>query len=284
MPGPVRLALVQMFIDHKDRQSNWDNARLYVEKAAQQKCDLIVFPEFFLGGPGRKSVTNDGKDFFSSLAQKHHIDIVPGTLIEADEHGHMLNTSYYIDNQGTVLLKYDKVNLWQQERRYLQPGYPRFPTAQTRFGFRVGICACWDLAVPEVSRHLAMKGNAQLIIVPSYWTLDEQDNGLQKFDPESEIKLINSLCSARAFENEVCMAFCNAAQRLSPGSQQQLPFGILAGASRVAVPFKGTIGAIDGDHQDMLVVDVDVCAVSKNAEAMYQIRADYQGGRVKPRL
>ncbi|KAI8060574.1 carbon-nitrogen hydrolase [Gongronella butleri] len=284
----LRVALVQLFIDHKSRSANWTNAKRYIEHAAREKCELVVFPEFFLGGPGRKTVTNDAKSHFISLAQKHGIDIVPGTLIESDSDGKLRNTAYYIDKSGNVLLKYDKVNLYPQERRYLQPGQPTFPTCQTRFGVTVGLCVCWDLAVPEVTRHLAMKGHAQLVLVPAYWTFDEQPDAPGTYDADSELNVLRSLCTARAFENETCIAFCNAAQRprADTGNDEKPPppFGVLAGASQVTVPFKGAIAQAKSDREEMLIVDIDVPKATADAESIYLIRETYAKGLTKPRL
>lgn len=41
----MRIALVQFSIDHPNKQANWDRAEAYMAQAAQQKVDLIVFPE-----------------------------------------------------------------------------------------------------------------------------------------------------------------------------------------------------------------------------------------------
>jgi predicted amidohydrolase len=60
---------------------------------------------------------------FCTLAKKYAIDIVPGTIVEGDKSDDsILNSAYYIDHNGEVLLKYQKVHLWHPERKWLTKG------------------------------------------------------------------------------------------------------------------------------------------------------------------
>lgn len=92
----------------------------------------------------------------------------------------------------------------------------------------------WDLAWPEAFRDVKqfstfffffcfgnkkgldfylfsklMKQDVDLIIIPSYWTLDEPGSKMIKHDPsgEHESKLINGLVTSRALESEACVVF-----------------------------------------------------------------------------
>ncbi|CAO3594384.1 unnamed protein product [Absidia cylindrospora] len=270
----MRIALVQLYIDHQNKESNWTELNSIWHKRHSKR--------FFLGGPGRKSTLIKPALQLGQLAQKYQMDLVPGTVIEQDEQGHYYNVAYYIDKSGQVLLKYNKVHLWQHERKYLQQGDFDFGTVKNRFGIMIGLCACWDISVPEVFRDMALNGNAQLIIVPAYWTLTELDDPQQKYDAESEFKLVNHMCASRAFENGICVAFCDAAQRQyqNDSTASGSPFGILCGASQVAVPFKGVVAEAKGDHECLLVADIDVASLTANAEKEFQIRSEWQSGRI----
>ncbi|KAI8089212.1 carbon-nitrogen hydrolase [Halteromyces radiatus] len=283
----MKIALVQLHIDHKNKSNNWTRVEDYMVKAAKQKVDLIVFPEFFLGGPGRSSSLKNATERLGALARKYQMDLVPGTIVEHDEEQNVYrNTAYYIDYTGRVLLKYDKVHLWQHERSYLTQGEFEFNTVKNRFGVTIGLCACWDLSVPEVFRELAMNGDAQLIIIPAYWTLSEVDD--TKCDLESEYKLLQGLLTARAFENLTCVAFCNAARRLPHGNNEELlrkqerRFGIVSGASQIVVPFKGTVACIDSDQEDMLIHDLPVVPIVHDADKEFKIRSEWHKHRIFP--
>ncbi|KAI8143420.1 carbon-nitrogen hydrolase [Fennellomyces sp. T-0311] len=276
----MKIAAVQLHIDHKDRAANWDRAEAFMAQAAEQQVDLIVFPEFFIGGPGRKSAVVGGSERFSKLAQRYGMDIVTGTLIERDpDDGKYYNVAYYIDKSGEILLDYRKVHLWAPERKYLTPGN-EYKVVKNRFGVVIGLCACWDIIFNEIFRHMCLEQGAQLIIAPAYWTLDDVSDTemMAKYDRDSEIRLINSLCVARAFENECCVVFCNSAYQSDKDRPQ--PFGVSAGCSQITVPFRGQVAHCQHDREEMIVADIDVATLTKDAETAYQIRQDWNEGRV----
>jgi predicted amidohydrolase len=60
---------------------------------------------------------------FCDLARKYSIDIVPGTIVEGDKtEDAVINSAYYIDNKGNILMDYQKVHLWHPERKWLTRG------------------------------------------------------------------------------------------------------------------------------------------------------------------
>jgi predicted amidohydrolase len=92
------------------------------------------------------------------------------------------------------------------------------------------------------------------------------------YDSVSEHNLVSHLCAARAFENGICVAFCDAAE----GS----PYGRLTGASRVAVPFKGVVAQAPGDHEHLLITTLDIPRETSSAESLFHLKADWHAGRV----
>jgi predicted amidohydrolase len=118
-------------------------------------------------------------DAYCQLAKKLHINIVPGTIIEAhrkkdtgntndEKPDHVLyNTAYFISSSGDVVGKYVKKNIWHPERPHLtSSGADPHEVFQTEVG-KVGMLICWDLAFPEAFRELIAKG-AEIIIIPTY--------------------------------------------------------------------------------------------------------------------
>lgn len=95
-----------------------------------------------------------------------------------------------------------------------------------------------------------------------------------EYDSVSEHNLVSHLCAARAFENGICVAFCDAAEGASS------PYGRLTGASRVAVPFKGVVAQAPGDHEHLLITTLDIPGETSSAESLFQFKADWHAGRV----
>ncbi|KAG2209603.1 hypothetical protein INT46_007598 [Mucor plumbeus] len=279
----MRIAAVQFHIDHKDKEVDWSRAEEFMGKAAKQNVDLIVFPEYFIGGPGKhmveKTAPKVAVNRFSALAKKYEMDIVPGTLTERDpSDGHVYNTAYYIDKSGKVLLSYRKVHLWHPERQYMKKGEDGFSTVKNRFGIEIGLCICWDIAFSEVFRELAIKRKAQLIIAPAYWSLDDGGELAIAQDPLSEAKMLNSISTARCFENGIVFVLCNPANESDVERKQ--PFGNMAGRTQITVPFKGPVAHCDHEREEMIVADVDIKSLTDDAEEVYKVRKDWDEGLV----
>lgn len=261
-----RVAVVQFEIKQFNPGENLKRAENFISEASQ-KADVIIFPEDFVTGPiikKKKFVDFDGKylKHFQMLSRKHSIDIVTGSWIEGTSNG-WYNTSYYIDKTGAVLGKYRKNNLWHPERRYLTPGN-EICVFNTRFG-KAGIVICWDLIFPEIFRKMVREG-VKLVFCPSYWCYGDAGKG-RKFDPNSEIKLVDSLCVGRAFENEIILIYCNAAGKLSFENIRDT----LLGHSQVTVPFKGCIKKSEHNKEEMFIQEIDT-SILDVAEQSYKIR------------
>ena len=269
----LKVAVVQFEISLFAPQENLEKAEQFIQQAVAQEADLIVFPEDFIAGPleGHVELADFDSQYvkhFQQLAMQYGIDIVPGSIIEGDENG-LYNTTYYIDRQGDILGRYRKVNLWLPERSYMTPGTST-AVFNTRFG-KVGLIICWDLMFPEIFRAMVSEG-VEMVICPSYWCLEDAGKG-QKLNQYSEVMLVNALCLARAFENEVALVYANAA-----GKQVfEQSTGTLVGQSQITVPFKGPLDIAMDNVETMLVedVDLDVLAV---AEEAYEIRSDLRKG------
>lgn len=271
----LKVAVVQFEISQYAPQENLEKAEQFIQQAVAREADLIVFPEDFIVGPLEEHVELADFDsryvkHFQQLAAQYGIDIVPGSIIEGDEDG-LYNTTYYIDRQGDILGRYRKVNLWLPERSYITPGTST-AVFETRFG-KVGLLICWDLMFPEVFRAMVSEG-VEIVICPSYWCLEDAGKG-QKLNQYSEVMLVNALCLARAFENEVVLIYANAA------GKQVFEHGTstLIGQSQITIPFRGPLDIAMDNVETMLVeeVDLDVLAV---AEEAYEIRSDLRKGAI----
>ena len=268
----LKIAVVQFAIDQFNSEKNLAKAELFIAEASTEN-DLIVFPEDFILGPlsGKSEYADyDGHyiTIFQKLASKYHIDIVPGSIIEGDSMG-LFNTTYYINRSGEIQGRYRKVNLWLPERSYITPGSD-VSVFDTRFG-RVGLIICWDLMFPEVFRAM-VKEKVEIVICPSYWCYEDAGKGIVH-DSDSEVKLVNALCTTRAFENGIVLVYANAAGRLTSDEN----IDTLIGQSQVTVPFKGALSLLDHNQEEMFHVLVNT-DILRDAEEVYEIRKDLNKG------
>jgi predicted amidohydrolase len=266
----VNIAVVQFAITSAAPEENLKKARMFVEEAAVQ-ADMIVFPEDFVTGPlcGNRTLADykgQYRGYFQELARQYAIDIVPGSIIEGDQDGLLYNTAYYIDKTGTIKGRYRKTNLWLPERTYLTPG-DEVIVFDTEYG-KVGLIICWDLIFPEVFRMMVRQG-VEIVICPSYWCYEDAGVGL-RYDANSEVKLVNALCVARAFENEVVVVYANAADSINIQQSQQER---LIGQSQITVPFKGVLHLLSHAREEMFMQKVET-DILRDAEAAYEIRKD----------
>ncbi|RKK10166.1 hypothetical protein BFJ65_g15464 [Fusarium oxysporum f. sp. cepae] len=172
--------------------------------------------------------------------------------------------SYLEDAAGTgdICGSYQKRNLWHPERPYLTLGRNPHLAAGTPLkdingkSLRAGLLICWDLTFPEGFRALVQDG-ADLIIIPAYWSTAGGED-IRQLNGDAEIVFLDSVLTARAFENNAVVVFCNA-----------------GGLSRVTLPILGSLGSIPPfeDNVEVFEVDLDVLRV---AEERYKIRKDMQ--------
>jgi len=268
------LALVQFRSERHAPEANLAKAERFVGQATAAGAQLVVLPEYFVTGPlGERKDLADGEGryraAFQAMARRHQVDLVPGSFAEA-EGGRFFNTAYYIDARGEVLARYRKVYLWLSEKPWVTPG-DGAAVCETRFG-RLGLAICWDLAFPELFRAMLRRG-AEVVVCPSCWCFEDAGEG-QRHNPQAEGLFVDSLCVARAFENEMVVAFCNIAGGFdTPGSRRRS-----IGHSQVAVPFKGAVALLGHSDEAILVAEVDT-AILAEAETAYEIRRDLAARR-----
>lgn len=270
-----RVAVVQMESAWLRPAENLAKAEKFIEKAVSGKADVVIFPEEFITGAlgdigkkRKKFIDFEGKylEHFRALAKKYKIDIVPGSWCEGVK-GKIFNTAYYIDRNGKVKGKYRKNHLWISERSYGSFG-KKAPVFKTRFG-KAGLAICWDLAFPEHFRKLAREG-AEIVFCPSLWYLTVKG---KVFENYAEEKHVNALCTARAFENNLVLVYCNAAGRTE---KKELTLG----RSQVTMPLRGAVKRLGHNREAMFVQEIDT-AILRKAEKEYWIRKDLKNASTK---
>ncbi|TVY30904.1 Hydrolase [Lachnellula hyalina] len=275
-PLPIpRVALIQIPIQTETTPTlQLRKATELIIRAARENADLAVLPEMFLGWTPTTPKAKDeyatqcaeAISHFQALAEEHSINIIPGSICEAEKSGHgktsYYNTTYYISRAGAILLSYRKVNLWVDERLAFSKGDVHRVIDTPEFG-KLGLLICWDLAFPEAFRMLIKQG-ARMIVIPTQWRSSDCGPAGLKHNPLSETTFIDSVICARAFENNACVVFCNVG-----GPETEGNFG----GSQVTLPFKGAIAKL-GPEEEMRVVEIEFGGILGDAEEVWGIRGD----------
>jgi len=215
-------------------EHNFNKAANFIRSAAAQGAELAVLPEYHLTNwlpkdPGFVGLCDEWETYlrkYRDLAKECGIcekkirlfgvkfydmvlisrtGIVPGTIVESHrdattEADKLLNVCYFIDHEGNIAGKYIKKNLWGPERDHLTgSGRDEHEVFDTPIG-KVGMLICWDLAFPEAFRELIANG-AKIIIIPTFWMLKDCNEAGLKQNPSAEALFLDSMLTARAFEN-----------------------------------------------------------------------------------
>jgi predicted amidohydrolase len=180
----MRVAVCQLNA-RTDRAANLATARELLERAAAGGADLAVLPEFtdYLGPasglPEPEPVDGEYGRFFAKAAHELSMWVHAGSFHEAGpDPERVYNTSLVFDRDGTLAGVYRKIHLYDveipgrvsyHESAAVAPGEQ--PVTVTVEGVRVGLSICYDLRFPELYRHLAVHGGAQVLVVPAAFML-----------------------------------------------------------------------------------------------------------------
>ena len=178
----IRVAALQYFIRPV---ASWDQFRDQVlgliETAADYKCHLIVFPEYFTLqlltlAPTRRPIQEQLRDLarqvpnlkelMRELARTYRIHIVAGTIpVFDDESGRIYNECFVYGPDGRcgVQGKLHMTRFENEEWNVSPSGTLR--VFDTAFG-RMAVTICYDVEFPEIVRAAARHG-AHILCVPS---------------------------------------------------------------------------------------------------------------------
>ncbi len=211
----LKAAIIQMRVVD-DKQKNIAIANEYLKKAVQQGIDIAVLPEMFCC-PYETSnfpiyAEREGGENYrvmAKLAKEYGIYLIAGSMPEKDENNLVFNTSYVFNRKGEKIAKHRKMHLFDID----VAGGQRFKESvtltagneitifDTEFG-KIGLCICYDLRFPELSRLMVDQG-AQVIIVPG------------AFNMTTGPAHWNVLFRNRALDNQVFMIGCAPARDLA---------------------------------------------------------------------
>lgn len=197
-----KIAVTQTAFENGDLSYNLDVMERLVRECKEKdpETNLIVFPElsstgYFLSLRIKELAEFQEGPIFErmrNVAVQNEIYIVYG-YVEKDKQNKIYNSIQMIDPKGNSVANYRKIHLTPLEKGLFSPG-SNLILVQTDLG-NIGLMICWDLAFPELSRALALKG-ADLLLAPSAWEAP-YDAPFLRFG------------LARAIDNTVYVATCN---------------------------------------------------------------------------
>jgi predicted amidohydrolase len=230
--------------------------RRYMADAAARGVDLLVFPENVmhsrkLDASGLKLIAEPVDGAFESgvaaAAREFGLWVV-FTMAEARTDGTApYNTAVVVDAAGELRGAYRKCHLYdahgERESDRMSAGDAFCAPIDSPVG-KLGLCICYDLRFPEISRELALAG-AQVVLYPTAW-----------HDGPEKTEHWRTLLRARAIENE---CFVAGACRAGEG---------YVGASLVADPLGRVIASVAGNDEALVVCDIDTDAIERARDAM----------------
>jgi omega-amidase len=242
----MKIACIQMNIEYGCPEKNYLNAKTWLKKAAEQKCDLAILPELWTTGYDLTNLNDIGDDnasqtaiFLKKCALENKMHLVGGSVAKKTPDG-IFNTTLIVDRNGQFVKDYDKLHLFKlmDEHLFLQSGNKEgiFQLEDETFGAVI----CYDIRFPEWIRKHALNG-AKAIFVSAEW-------------PEPRLNHWKILLIARAIENQCYVIACNRV-----GSDPNNQF---FGHSLIIDPWGEII--VEGSNDEELVIgEIDVSKVSE---------------------
>lgn len=172
----IRVGLGQLLVEGGEPERNLQRAAQLVERAACEKCELVLLPEVLDLGWTHPSAKTEAQpipgpysDRFCRLARESGLFICAGLTEKADDG--VYNAAVLIDRRGEIILKYRKINCLVVEQPFYAIGQS-LSVVETPFGV-VGVNICADNYYDALHiGHVLARMGAQIILSPSSWTVD----------------------------------------------------------------------------------------------------------------
>ncbi len=189
------------------------NAIAYIDRAARDTAQLVVFPEYYLG---RISIPGKETEALSKAAARNNIYVIIGSWEVYDDNS-FANAILLFDRNGEIMGKYYKthaaIDKYSGEPPYSSPPKDRdydwflqndpewimkkgeeFPVFDLDFA-KIGILTCYDGWFPEPFRILSLKG-AEILV----WT-NSRFGALEDYIVRSAMhhNTVSMICTNQAY-------------------------------------------------------------------------------------
>ncbi|MBK9169863.1 MAG: carbon-nitrogen hydrolase family protein [Bryobacterales bacterium] len=182
----LRVGMGQMLVEGGAAQANLARAVAMIDRAAREKCSLVVLPECLDAGwthpsardlarpiPGESSVQ------LAEAAREAGVYVVAG-LTERDG-ARLYNAAVLISPAGDILLKHRKINELDIGRDLYATG-DRLGVVRTPLGV-LGVTICADNFPESLDlAHALARMGCQILLSPCAWAVDAaHDNGREPY-------------------------------------------------------------------------------------------------------
>ena len=238
----MRLGLAQMDIVWEESSANMDKCQHFINLAAHNKVEFILFPEMVLTGFTMnidKLILQEEEiiNWFKDKAIKNNINIGFGYAIKEGTKGS--NKFAIVSKDGVLLANYSKIHPFSyggEDKKYYAGEEICFCNIQST---KITPFICYDLRFPEIFQ-IASK-TSKLITVAANWPRSRQDHWL-------------TLLKARAIENQCFIAGIN---RVGIGD------GIEYGGGSVIISPLGEILNEVNNKEELIVKEIDFTLVNE---------------------
>lgn len=276
----MKIALVQFKISiNQNLNKTFKRVDNFIKKSVRERCQVICFPEDFLFGPFdyynkkeiEKILKNNQKilNFFSKKAKENNINIITGTIIRKVKNK-LFNSCFVFNKKGENIYLHDKQKLvpFGFEKENISPGTSKIKPFIIN-NVTCGVLICREIFYPELFKKLRKK-NVEIVFLPSLWSKRSSDYEKHLLKNQyhflSEMRVVDALCQARSFENEICLCFVNGSGNLKKNSD----FDVLLGRTQVCYPFYGCVEKLNQNKEGMIIFKYQK-SVIEDARKAYQI-------------
>ncbi len=199
----MKIACLQMDVIPSAPEENFSRAADMIREAMTERPDVLVLPESwdisFLPRNATPALYENNYERaireIGSLASMHNVNIVAGSVSKYQD-GKLYNTCCIFNRQGNLVATYDKTHLFThvgEDKRYTRGEKLCIFTLD---GVRCGAVICYDVRFPDLIRTMSLEGMDVLFVVCQW--------------PQARIHLLQTLCAARAIENQMFVVCCDA--------------------------------------------------------------------------
>lgn len=199
----MKISCLQMDVIPSQPDVNFTHVAQLIREAMADTPDVVVLPEAWDISYLPRNATpalyennfQRALEQIGALARENRVNIVAGS-VSRFEAGKLYNCCCVFDREGQLVTTYDKTHLFthvNEHKRYTQGESLGMFTLD---GVRCGVIICYDVRFPELARTMCLEGMDVLFVVCQW--------------PRARIGMLQTLCAARACENQIFVVCCDA--------------------------------------------------------------------------
>ena len=268
MSEKIRIAMGQRsYVVENSKDDNIRQVLADLKEAATGGAEILLMPEMYITGfpleidkfleMGKALYEENSLALLQEGCKKNNIALFVGMPGYDPKTGKIYNTNYFIDHQGAILARYDKIQLFMFEKDYVSPGDTL--KVFNYKGINFGLMVCFELEFPELGRALAIGGAEVLLAISA------------NMEPYALYHRIGA--QARALENQVFVAYCNRSGRTETT--------IFTGESCIVNPYGEMVVEADGSREQMIYGEIDLAQVDQSRKDFFYLEEIVEGIKVE---